>query len=101
MHFVDSIDNLQVGELIKGKIDWENRYKYMKMHTALHLLCAVVPMGVTGGQIGNLKSRLDFNTDGKSINKEDIQEKLNQILKINNEVSYEWIKSEELEKNQN
>ena len=100
LHRVDTIDNLQEGELVKGKIDWENRYKNMKMHTALHLLCAVIPMGVTGGQIGNLKSRLDFNADATSINKEEIQEKLNQILKINNEVSYEWIKSEELDKKQ-
>ena len=38
-------------------------------------------MGVTGGQIGILKSRLDFNADADSINKEEIQEKLNQILK--------------------
>ena len=98
LHRVNSIEDLQIGEEIKGKINWEIRYKYMKMHTALHLLCAVVPMGVTGGQIGDLKSRLDFNTDASSINKEEIQEKLNQILKTNNEVSYKWIKSEELEK---
>ena len=98
MHNVDSVDNLQVGELLRGNIDWENRYAYMKMHTALHLLCAIIPMGVTGGQIGILKSRLDFNADSTSLNKEDIQEKLNQILKVNNEVSYEWVKSEELDK---
>ena len=70
----------------------------MRMHTALHLLCAVVPMGVTGGQIGDLKSRLDFNADANSINKEEIQEKLNQVLKNNHKVIYEWIRSEELEK---
>ena len=45
LHQVNSVNNLKIGELIKGKIDWENRYKYMKMHTALHLLCAVVPYG--------------------------------------------------------
>ena len=98
LHRVDKIDNLQIGELVNGKIDWENRYKHMRMHTALHLLCAVIPLGVTGGQIGSLKSRLDFNADATSINKEEIQEKLNQILKVKNEVSYEWIKSEELDK---
>jgi misacylated tRNA(Ala) deacylase len=70
----------------------------MRMHTALHLLCAVVPMGVTGGQIRDKKSRLDFNADANSINKEEIQEKLNQILRNNHEINYEWIESEELEK---
>ena len=97
-HQVNSINNLEIGNKIKGKIDWEKRYKFMKMHTALHLLCAVVPMGVTGGQIGDLKSRLDFNAEANSINKEKIQEKLNQVLKNNHKVIYEWVRSEELEK---
>ena len=93
-----SIKNLKIGNLIKGRINWDKRYKFMKMHTALHLLCAVIPMGVTGGQIGDVKSRLDFNADANSLNKEDIQEKLNQILKNNHEIKYEWIESKELEK---
>ena len=97
-HKVKSINNLKIGDIIKGKIDWNKRYKYMKMHTALHLLCAAVPMGVTGGQIGDIKSRLDFNTNANSINKEELQEKLNQILKKNHMIKYEWINSEELEK---
>ena len=73
------------------------RYQFMKMHTALHLLCAAIPMGVTGGQIGYSKSRLDFNADSNSINKERLQEKINQILKNNHEISYEWIDGKELE----
>ncbi len=70
----------------------------MKMHTALHLLCAVVPAGVTGGQIGELKSRLDFNANVNSINKEEVQIKLNQVLKNDNEITYEWVDSQVLEK---
>ena len=98
LHQVNSIDDLKIGEAVNGKINWENRYKYMKMHTALHLLCAAVPMGVTGGQIGILKSRLDFNADAESIKKDELQEALNKILKTNSEVSYEWIDNIELEK---
>ena len=98
MHQVNSVNNLKIGSLIKGKIDWDKRYKFMRMHTALHLLCAVVPMGVTGGQIGYLKSRLDFNADANSINKEEIQEKLNQVQINDHKIIYEWIGSEELEK---
>ena len=55
-------------------------------------------MGVTGGQIGILKSRLDFNADAGSINKEEIQKKLDQILKFDNEITYEWVDSIELDK---
>ena len=98
IHKVNSVSDIKIGEIVKGEINWKNRYNYMKMHTALHILCAVIPMGVTGGQIGNEKSRLDFNADSKSINKENIQEKINHILKINNIISYDWVDSEELEK---
>ena len=98
LHQVNSVNNLKIGGKIKGRIDWNKRYKFMRMHTALHLLCSVVPMGVTGGQIGELKSRLDFNSDANSINKEEIQEKLNQVLKNDHKIIYEWIGSEELEK---
>ena len=98
LHQVNSVANLKIGDLIKGKINWEKRYKFMKMHTALHLLCAVVPAGVTGGQIGELKSRLDFNANINSMNKEEVQIKLNQALKNDNEISYEWVNSQVLEK---
>ena len=98
LHQVNSVDNLKIGDSIKGKIDWERRYKFMRMHTALHLVCAVVPAGVTGGQIGDIKSRLDFNADANLINKEEIQEKLNQALSNDSKISYEWVDSEFLEK---
>jgi len=98
LHQLEETENINIGNLIKGKIDWVKRYKFMRMHTALHILCSVVPMGVTGGQIGFEKSRLDFNADATSINKEDIQKKLNEITKINHQVEYEWITYEELEK---
>ena len=98
LHQVNSVANLKIGDLIKGKINWKKRYKFMRMHTALHLLCAVVPADVTGGQIGELKSRLDFNANVNSINKEDVQIKLNQVLKNDNEISYEWVDRQVLEK---
>jgi len=98
LHQLEETKNINIGNLIKGKIDWVKRYKFMRMHTALHILCSVVPMGVTGGQISFEKSRLDFNADASSINKEDIQKKLNEITKINHQVEYEWITYEKLEK---
>jgi len=98
LHHVNTIENMEIGGSVIGKINWKKRYKYMKMHTALHLLCAVIPLGVTGGQIGEEKSRLDFNGNANSINKEEVQEKLNDILKNNHEITYNWIESKELEK---
>ncbi len=98
LHQVNTVNNLKIGSIIKGKIDWNKRYKFMRMHTALHLLCAVIPKEVTGGQIGDIKSRLDFNVDANFINKEVIQEKLDQVLKNDHKIIYEWIGSEELER---
>ena len=99
LHEINLVEKIEIGDEVIGSIDWNKRYKYMRMHTALHVLCSVIPMGVTGGQIGLEKSRLDFNADTESINKNIIQEKINEILKINHEIRYEWINSEELDKN--
>ena len=96
-HICDNVNNLQVGKEIKGKINWEKRYKHMRMHTALHLLCSLIPYDVTGGQITFDKSRLDFNAENK-IEKNELEEKINQLVIENHEISYQWITSEELDK---
>ena len=49
-----------VGAGVAVKIDWDLRYARMRMHTALHLLSAVLPYKVTGGAVGESESRLDF-----------------------------------------
>ena len=71
LHVCENTDGLQVGEKINGKINWNIRYKHMRMHSALHLLCSLIPYDVTGGQISFEKSRLDFNVENK-IEKEEI-----------------------------
>ena len=53
-----------VGETVRAEIDWDRRYRLMRMHTCLHLLCAVVPGGVTGGSVGTDRGRLDFENVG-------------------------------------
>ena len=49
-----------IGADVSQALDWERRYAHMRVHTALHLLSVVVPLPVTGGQIGAEKGRLDF-----------------------------------------
>ena len=88
----------KINEKIKGKINWKTRYKHMRMHSALHLLCSLIPFDVTGGQIGYLKSRLDFNVQDSKIDKEEIEHKINEIIKQDHEISYQWISNEELDK---
>ena len=52
---------LAVGDAVRLEIDWDRRYRLMRMHTALHLLSVVLPFPVTGGSIGEDKGRLDFD----------------------------------------
>jgi len=96
LHVCENSNDLKIDEKIKGKINWEIRYKHMRMHTALHLLCSLIPYDVTGGQISFEKSRLDFNADDK-IEKEEIENKINQLVKDDHEISYQWITLEELD----
>ena len=88
---------MKIGDTIKGKINWQTRYKHMRMHSALHLLCSLITYDVTGGQISYEKSRLDFNADGK-IEKEEIENNINILVNEDHEISYQWITNEELDK---
>src|SRR5712692_939845 len=85
-----------VGETVTAEIDWERRYRLMRMHTCLHLLCAVVPGAVTGGQISDGKGRLDFDVPGSSLDKEAIAARLNQLIAAGHDVTPRWITDEEL-----
>ena len=52
------------GSVVRGILDWERRYRLMRTHTALHVLCGVVwrdyGASVTGGNMEPLKGRMDF-----------------------------------------
>jgi len=83
------------GERVSAEIEWERRYRLMRMHTCLHLLCAVVPAGVTGGQVGDGKGRLDFDTPNV-LDKDMIGARLNELIHGNHAVGVRWISDEEL-----
>jgi len=96
--------NVNKGEIIVGQgvtmnIDWERRFRHMRMHTALHLLCSQVKGDVTGGAIGAQKSRLDFNIPGERPEKEELEEKINTLIADDHELSISWITDEELKAN--
>ena len=97
IHIAENNIKLEIGEKIQGIINWNKRYKHMRMHSALHLLCSVIPLDVTGGQIGYDKSRLDFNAQDYKIEKEEIEYKINSLVKEDHEISYQWITNDELE----
>jgi misacylated tRNA(Ala) deacylase len=65
VHF--STEGLKDGDEVTGIIDWERRYKLMKMHTAAHILSAIIHLQtnamITGNQLGIEKSRIDFDLE--------------------------------------
>lgn len=90
----------QVGSEVTVALDWDRRHLHMRMHTALHLLCALVKFPVTGGQIGAEESRLDFDIpEAGSIDKEAIEADLNRLVAENHPISERWITDEELAAN--
>ncbi len=88
-----------VGSRVTATLDWDRRYLHMRMHTGLHLLCASVPCGVTGGQIGAVKSRLDFDIGDMTLDKEEITKKINTFSSENHDVSFYWISDQEMDDN--
>jgi misacylated tRNA(Ala) deacylase len=85
-----------VGAKVHITLDWERRYKHMRMHTALHVMSAVIKGSVTGGQVGADKSRLDFNLEGDVPAKEWVTEEINRILGTDRPVAAQWITDEEM-----
>jgi misacylated tRNA(Ala) deacylase len=83
------------GDMVVAELDWERRFKLMRMHTCLHLLSAVLPFPVTGGNVGTEKSRLDFDMDDIP-DKAELTEKLNALIVAEHAVTIEWLTDDEL-----
>jgi misacylated tRNA(Ala) deacylase len=84
------------GTELVAEIDWERRYRLMRMHTCLHLLCSVVPGAVTGGQVSDGRGRLDFDVPGSSLDKGAIAGRLNALIAAGHTVGPRWITDDEL-----
>jgi misacylated tRNA(Ala) deacylase len=87
-----------VGDTVEAVIDWDYRYRHMRTHTCLHLLCALVPYPVTGGAIAQDKGRLDFDM-AESVDKEALEIALNSLVEADHPVGYRWISDDEMQAN--
>ena len=86
----------EVGTKVHTTLDWERRHMHMRMHTALHVMSAVIKGNVTGGQVGVDKSRLDFNLEGEIPTKEWVTEEVNKLIALDRPVTQQWVTDEEL-----
>ena len=86
-----------VGTTVQCRLDWPRRHRLMRMHTAMHLLSAVLPYPVTGGSVGEAEGRLDFDIPEAGLDKDEITAKLNALVEGSHKVSSRWITDAELD----
>jgi misacylated tRNA(Ala) deacylase len=64
-HIVDNAEGLKIGDAVKGWIEWDRRYRLMRLHTTAHLIAAVMyryyDARITGGQVDPDQAKMDFN----------------------------------------
>ncbi|MET0575557.1 MAG: alanyl-tRNA editing protein [Mesorhizobium sp.] len=75
-----------IGEGLKLAIDWERRYRLMRMHAACHLLTVVCPYPITGASVGEAESRVDFDIPDAGFSKEDVTVKMMELVAANHPI---------------
>lgn len=88
-----------VGAPVRMLLDWSRRHRHMRVHTSLHLLSVVIPLPVTGGQIGAERGRLDFDMPEPPGDPAAIEGVLNSLIARDLPVTEDWITDAELEAN--
>lgn len=86
-----------VGQEVTQILNWDRRYRHMRVHTALHLLSVIIPLPVSGGSISTEKGRLDFDMPEAPEDKAALEEDLNRLIACNMDVTEEWITDAELD----
>jgi misacylated tRNA(Ala) deacylase len=97
LHMLESGAKPTAGEKLEIEIDWERRHRLMRLHTALHLLGALVKAPVTGGRIQDDKAHLDFDIEMEKLVKEALEAKLNELVSSSAETKVRWVTDAELD----
>ena len=87
------------GVQIEQHLDWDRRYAHMRVHTALHLLSVVIPLGVTGRSISEGRGRLDFDMPEAPEDKLTLEAALQELISRDLPVTESWISDAELDAN--
>ena len=85
-----------VGAEVRQRLDWDRRYRLMRIHTALHLLSVVIPQPVTGGQVGDGRGRLDFDMPDPPGDTALLEAALNALIGRDLAVLDDWITDDQL-----
>lgn len=98
----NAASNLKAGDRVKGVIDWDRRYRHMRMHTATHVIANVIEKEVgaqiTGNQLGLDQSRVDFSLEAFDRDKFAEYEKIaNEVITQNHPVNFDLVSRKEAE----
>lgn len=98
----ETTSSLKPGDKVKGLIDWERRYRHMRMHTATHVIANVIEKEaggqITGNQLGLEKSRVDFSLEAFDRDKFAEYEKMaNDIIAEKHPINLYLVSREEAE----
>jgi misacylated tRNA(Ala) deacylase len=107
IHILEREPNFKIGNVVHGKIDWERRYVIMKLHSSAHVISAVLVKNFgnvlfTGSQIYPDRARMDFNIE--KLDEETVkilEEKSNEVVKMNIPIVSRTITVEEAKSNPN
>ncbi|MCX9010700.1 MAG: alanyl-tRNA editing protein AlaXM [Candidatus Methanoperedens sp.] len=95
-----SAPGLSSGDKVRGVVDWNRRYLFMKYHTACHILSAVIynetGAQISGNQIGEDRTRVDFSLEDFDRDKiSSYEEKVNRIIDQKLQVSIDILPRDE------
>ncbi|MDD4887088.1 MAG: alanyl-tRNA editing protein [Thiomonas sp.] len=96
LHVPETPVDIWAGADVVAEIDWDRRYLHMRMHTCLHLFCAVVDAPVTGCSIGGDKGRLDFDLPDPTLDRDEITEQLANLTARRTPVTTRTVTAEDL-----
>lgn len=99
-HRLDRPATFAVGTPVHGVVDWERRYKLMRTHSALHILCGVIfrdyGVSVTGGDMEPLAARMDFELEHMSTTfAQEVEEKVNAEIAAAREIRVQVLPRDE------
>jgi misacylated tRNA(Ala) deacylase len=97
LHLADVAEGLEPGTEVEAAIDWERRYRLMRMHSCLHLLCRAVDAPVTGGQVDDGKGRLDFDLPEAVLDRVQLTTRLAAWIAEDKPIRASWIEEGELD----
>jgi misacylated tRNA(Ala) deacylase len=86
------------GSPVQAELNWENRHRNMRVHTAMHLLCAAVPFPIYGSAITEDGGRIDFDIpEGEIPDRDQLAGRINAMIREDHPIAFRMISEAELD----